>query len=179
MKKLLLATTLAGAVLLTTTACGKEEEEPKPKQENKQLSETQKDLEKTKEELKEIKDNQNNQEAQAQDSNNNTNSNSNNNTNSTNQDSNQQPTGGTDAGFDLGNEEYNANITREDVFDQIELVEGNMDTDLYEYNEPEKKSDGSWGLAFYDKDTGDLAGSYIVAKDGEPFKYDEDGDLIW
>lgn len=172
MKKLLLATTLAGAVLLTT-ACGKEEEEPK--QENKQLSETQKDLEKTKEELKEIKDNQNNQEAQAQDSNNNTNSNS----NSTDQDSNQQPTGGTDAGFDLGNEEYNANITREDVFDQIELVEGSMDTDLYEYNEPEKKSDGSWGLAFYDKDTGDLAGSYIVAKDGEPFKYDEDGDLIW
>lgn len=194
MKKLLLATTLAGAVLLTTTACGKEEEEPK--QENKQLSETQKDLDKTKEELKEIKDNQNNQnnqEAQAQDStndnnsnngtsqqnNSNSNSNSNQNSNGTNQDGNQQPTGGTDAGFDLSEEEYNANITREDVFDQIELVEGGMDTDLYEYNEPEKKSDGSWGLAFYDKDTGDLAGSYIVAKDGEPFKYDENGDLIW
>lgn len=165
MKKLLLAATLTGAVLLTATACGKEEEEPK--QENKQLTETQKDLNETKKELETIKDNQETQ-------------------NNTQQ---QEPTptprseevttGGTDAGFDLTEEEYDAHITRGEVFDLIELIEGDMDTESYKYNEPEKKSDGTWGLAFYDKETGDLAGSYIIAKDGEPFKYDEDGDLIW
>lgn len=66
-------------------------------------------------------------------------------------------------------------VTRDNVMDLVEDYEGeSLDTDTYTYKEPEQKSDGSWGFAFYTKD-GELAGSYIVDEDGDVTKYDEDG----
>ncbi|MEX6217586.1 hypothetical protein [Mammaliicoccus sciuri] len=66
-------------------------------------------------------------------------------------------------------------VTRDNVMDLVEDYEGeSLDTDTYTYKEPEQKSDGSWGFAFYTKDS-ELAGSYIVDEDGDVTKYDEDG----
>ncbi|WP_239763061.1 hypothetical protein [Mammaliicoccus sp. I-M35] len=66
-------------------------------------------------------------------------------------------------------------VTRDNVMDLVEDYEGeSLDTGTYTYKEPEQKSDGSWGFAFYTKN-GELAGSYIVDEDGDVTKYDEDG----
>lgn len=67
-------------------------------------------------------------------------------------------------------------VTRSNVIDIVEDYEGHqLDTDTYIYKEPEKDSDGSWGFSFTDKE-GHLEGSYIIDKDGEVTKYDEDGE---
>ncbi|WP_239748535.1 hypothetical protein [Mammaliicoccus sp. A-M2] len=66
-------------------------------------------------------------------------------------------------------------VTRDNVMDLVEDYEGeSLDTGTYTYKEPEQKSDGSWGFAFYTKD-GELAGSYIVDEEGDVTKYDEEG----
>lgn len=66
-------------------------------------------------------------------------------------------------------------VTRENVIDLVEDYEGHLlDTDTYTYKEPAQLSDGSWGFSFLDK-AGNLAGSYIVSKDGVVTKYDEKG----
>lgn len=67
-------------------------------------------------------------------------------------------------------------VTRDNVIDKVEDYEGhNLDTSKYKYKEPEQNDDGEWGFSFTDKD-GNLAGSYIVDKDGDVTKYDENGD---
>jgi hypothetical protein len=67
-------------------------------------------------------------------------------------------------------------VTRDNVIDKVEDYEGHtLDTSTYKYKEPEQNEDGEWGFSFTDKD-GDLAGSYIVDKDGDVTKYDENGD---
>lgn len=67
-------------------------------------------------------------------------------------------------------------VTRHNVMDFVETYEGGtLDTDTYTYKEPEQRENGSWGFAFYTKD-GDLAGSYIVDKDGDVTKFDENGE---
>lgn len=66
-------------------------------------------------------------------------------------------------------------VTRANVIDLVEEYEGHqLDKDTYTYKEPEQRDDGSWGFSFVDK-SGDLAGSYIVSKDGTVTKYDEKG----
>lgn len=70
-------------------------------------------------------------------------------------------------------------ITRDNVIDYVESYEDhNLDTGNYKFNEPEEKEDGTWGFAFYDKETGDLAGSYTINDSGKVVKYDEDGEII-
>lgn len=70
-------------------------------------------------------------------------------------------------------------ITRDNVIDYVESYEGhNLDTGNYKFNEPEEKEDGTWGFAFYDKETRDLAGSYTINDSGKVVKYDEDGEII-
>ncbi|WP_341636883.1 hypothetical protein [Staphylococcus casei] len=67
-------------------------------------------------------------------------------------------------------------VTRENVIDKVEEYEGEpLDTETYTYKEPEKTDDGNWGFSFTDEN-GDLAGSYIVDKDGIVTKYNEDGE---
>ncbi|UXR71752.1 MULTISPECIES: hypothetical protein [unclassified Staphylococcus] len=66
-------------------------------------------------------------------------------------------------------------VTRANVIDLVEDYEGHLlDTDTYTYKEPAQLDDGSWGFSFLDK-SGNLAGSYIVSKDGTVTKYDEKG----
>lgn len=66
-------------------------------------------------------------------------------------------------------------VTRDNVIDIVESYGGEyLDTDNYTYKEPEKRGNGEWGFSFTDKD-GDLAGSYIIDKDGYVTKYDENG----
>lgn len=69
-------------------------------------------------------------------------------------------------------------VTRANVIDKVEDYEGHkLDTDEYTFKEPEQMSDGKWGFSYTDKN-GDLAGSYIIDKDGNVTKYDEHGDEI-
>lgn len=69
-------------------------------------------------------------------------------------------------------------ITRDNVIDYVEIYEGHdLNTDKYKFNEPKEKEDGTWGFAFYDKETENLAGSYVIDEDGVVTKYDEDGDI--
>ncbi|UXR78469.1 MULTISPECIES: hypothetical protein [unclassified Staphylococcus] len=66
-------------------------------------------------------------------------------------------------------------VTRENVIDIVEEYEGHaLDTEKYTYREPEQMDDGNWGFSFLNK-AGNLAGSYIVSKDGTVTKYDEKG----
>lgn len=70
-----------------------------------------------------------------------------------------------------------AYVTRDNVIDIVESYEGGyLDTDKYTYKEPEKRDNGEWGFSYTDKD-GNLAGSYIIDKDGYVTKYDENGDV--
>ena len=160
-KSVLVAGSISVA-MLGLVGCGQEEQ---PKENNEQLTQTQKDLEKTKGELEAVKEQQNQQGTQEQ------------------QQTEQQPVEedmpNGDAMYGLDSDDIDMSVSRDEVFDIIETMEGSMNTDVYEYNEPEEKSDGSFGLAFYNKETGELAGSYTVDKDGIPWKYDEDGELIW
>lgn len=142
--------------MLGLVGCGQEEQ---PKENDKQLTQTQKDLERTKGELEAVKEQQEQQQTEQQ---------------PTEED---LPNG--DAMYGLDADDVDMSVSRDQVFNIIETMEGPMNTDVYEYNEPEEKSDGSFGLAFYNKETGELAGSYTVDKDGIPWKYDEDGELIW
>lgn len=68
------------------------------------------------------------------------------------------------------------NVTRNNVIDYVEEYEGEpLDTEIYTYKEPEKTEDDEWGFSFTDKH-GELAGSYIVDKNGNVTKYDENGE---
>ncbi|KIX91200.1 hypothetical protein TP70_03605 [Staphylococcus microti] len=85
-------------------------------------------------------------------------------------------------GIDSGREESSSSedseitVTRDNVIDLVEAYEGDfLDTDTYTFKEPEKMSDGSWGFSILDKETGELAGSYIIDPDGTVTKYDEHG----
>ncbi|MBF7015925.1 hypothetical protein ISP02_00330 [Staphylococcus sp. 27_4_6_LY] len=77
---------------------------------------------------------------------------------------------------DSDSDDSGEKVTRDNVIDKVEDFEGHtLDTSTYKYKEPEQNEDGEWGFSFTDKD-GDLAGSYIVDKDGDVTKYDENGD---
>ncbi|WP_436871507.1 hypothetical protein [Staphylococcus pseudoxylosus] len=80
-----------------------------------------------------------------------------------------------DTDFSSESDSSEENVTRNNVIDYVEEYEGEpLDTEIYTYKEPEKNEDGEWGFSFTDKD-GELAGSYIVDKNGNVTKYDEDG----
>lgn len=81
-----------------------------------------------------------------------------------------------DTDFSSESDSSEENVTRNNVIDYVEEYEGEpLDTEIYTYKEPEKNEDGEWGFSFTDKD-GELAGSYIVDKNGNVTKYDEDGE---
>ncbi|QTN10936.1 hypothetical protein [Mammaliicoccus vitulinus] len=103
------------------------------------------------------------------------------NSNDNNNDDNQSSSNN-NTSSDNNNQKRNSNndksiVTRGNVIDFVESYEGHsLDTDQYNYKEPEKDDNGSWGFSFTDND-GDLAGSYIVDKYGNVTKYDEDGEI--
>lgn len=122
---------------------------------------------------KESNDNENNNS----DSNNNASSNNNNNAqNDDNPDNDTSANSNNSKDGVAQNSNDAPYVTRDNVIDIVESYEGDyLDTSEYNYKEPEKKGNGEWGFSFTDKD-GNLAGSYIIDKDGYVTKYDENGD---
>ncbi|SCS79012.1 hypothetical protein [Staphylococcus caeli] len=77
---------------------------------------------------------------------------------------------------DNDSDDSSEKVTRDNVIDKVEDYEGHtLDTSKYNYKEPEQSDNGEWGFSFTDKN-GDLAGSYIIDKNGNVTKYDENGD---